>query len=244
MIAALKRIFGKTPVAIFEKPSAEAYDLWSESYDHQPGNLMMDLDELIFSDLLAGVRIANKQVADVGCGTGRHWEKLLGQAPLTLTGFDVSGGMLSKLKQKYPQANTCKITDNLFSAVPDAAFDVVVSTLTVAHIEHIDEALQAWSRILKKNADLIITDFHPEALAMGGKRTFEHHNKPMAVKNYVHQLSDIEALLVAHGFYVAKWLEKRVDETVRHYYASKNALHVYDKFNGYPIIYGLHLKRG
>jgi ubiquinone/menaquinone biosynthesis C-methylase UbiE len=242
VIWALKKIFYK-PTPLNEKGSAEAYNIWAENYDVQPGNLMLDLDEIIFPELLNGIDITHKQVADIGCGTGRHWIKILQKHPLSLTGFDVSEGMLDQLKHKFPKAHTQLITDNLFSTVPDAAFDTVVSTLTVAHIENIDEALQAWARILKNKADIIITDFHPDALAMGGKRTFEHNKSQIAVENFVHRVDDIERILNAYGFHLVKKIERVVDESVKHYYEAKNALHVYQQFENCPIIYGLHLRR-
>jgi len=246
VIETLKNIIQKAPFfsSLKEKGSVEAYDLWSENYDTQPGNLMLDMDEQLFSQLLEEVNIENKRVADIGCGTGRHWDRILKMKPMSITGFDVSAGMLERLKEKFPQTHTHQISDNLFSTVPDAAYDVIVSTLTVAHIEHIDEALEAWCRILKAKGDIIITDFHPNALAFGGKRTFEHHKTQIAVQNFVHYVYDIEELFLKHNFRIVKKEERIIDESVRHYYAAKNALHVYEKFKDSRIIYGIHLRRG
>jgi ubiquinone/menaquinone biosynthesis C-methylase UbiE len=245
VIAALKNIILRNPfyTSLQEKGSVEAYDIWAENYDEQPGNLMLDMDEQLFIKLLSDVDIKNKQVADIGCGTGRHWTKIFHKQPLSLTGFDVSEGMLSRLKEKFPQAHTYRVTDNLFSEIIDAKYDIIVSTLTVAHIKNISEALEAWCRILKKNGDIIITDFHPNALAFGGKRTFEHHKKQIAVQNFVHYVHEIEEILLKYNFYVVKEYERVVDESVKHYYQSKNALHVYEKFKDSRIIYGLHLRR-
>ena len=185
MVEILKKIIQKSPFhsPLKEKGSVEAYDIWSENYDAQPGNLMMDLDEEVFSALLNGVVLKDKHIADIGCGTGRHWSKLFAGQPLTLTGFDVSQGMLNRLQQKFPQANIYQIRDNVFTDIPGSTYDAIVSTLTVAHIEDIEEALKAWSRMLKAKSDLIITDFHPNALAFGGKRTFAHGKTQIAVQN-------------------------------------------------------------
>jgi len=245
VIETFKKIIRKTPFysPLQEKGSVEAYDIWSENYDAQPGNLMLDLDEQLFTELLNGVILKNRQVADIGCGTGRHWSKIIEKQPLNVTGFDVSQGMLNRLKEKFPKAHTHQITDNLFSEIPDASFDVIVSTLTVAHIENIEEALKAWCRILKNNSDIIITDFHPNALAFGGKRTFEHGKTKIAVQNFVHYVYDIEEILLKNNFHLVKKSEKIVDELVKHYYEAKNALPVYEKFKNSRIIYGLHLRR-
>jgi ubiquinone/menaquinone biosynthesis C-methylase UbiE len=226
-----------------DKNPAEAYDLWSENYDRQPGNLMLDLDEMLFKKLLDKTIIQNKAVADIGCGTGRHWAKILQMQPSCLTGFDVSEGMLNKLKEKFPDAHTCKIMDNLMSGINEALFDTIISTLTVAHIENIGQALRAWCTILKPDADLIITDFHPSLLAFGGKRTFNHHNQSLSIKNFVHSTSTIKDILMKNGFKVVAEEEVRIDEKVKHYYTRQNALAVYMQFKDFPVIYGIHLRR-
>lgn len=231
------------PPNILEKNSVDAYDIWAENYDQQPGNLMLDLDEVLFPRLVTDIVITDKKVADIGCGTGRHWEKLFALHPQKLTGFDTSGGMLSRLQQKFPPANIYRITDDLFSDMPPGNFDTIVSTLTVAHIKNIEAALQAWMRILKPNGDIIITDFHPHTLANGGKRTFKHGNSFIAVENYVHPVNTIKDLLLRNNFMLVAEEEIKIDESMKHYYTDKNALHVYDRYKGFPIIYGLHLRR-
>jgi ubiquinone/menaquinone biosynthesis C-methylase UbiE len=245
LIQTLKKYIKKHifPSSIKERGVVEAYDLWSANYDAQPGNLMLDLDELLFSKLLNDIGLKDKQVADIGCGTGRHWPKIFEKKPGSLTGFDVSIGMLNKLKEKFPTAKTHVIRDNHFLATDDDVYDVILSTLTVAHIESIEEALEAWSRILKTKGDIIITDFHPDALASGGKRTFRHQKKHIAVENFVHPTNIIRKILLNDGFHVVNEKEIKVDETVKHYYEEQNALHVYEKFKGFPIIYGMHFRR-
>ena len=228
---------------IRELEAVKAYDLWSKNYDAQPGNLMLDLDELLFTKLLAGTDLYNKQIADIGCGTGRHWAKILAYKPAGLTGFDVSPGMLKKLTSKFPSAKTSLITDQRFATTADGSFDVLVSTLTVAHIKDIEEALTTWSRLAKDNAELIITDFHPDALAFGGKRTFNYQNKQIAVRNFVHSLNTIKNILLRYGFQVVCEDKIKIDESVKQYYTDQNAVHVYEKFKGFPIIYGIHFRR-
>lgn len=226
-----------------EKEAGAAYDIWSANYDNQPGNLMLDLDEVIFRRMLSRITVADQTVADIGCGTGRHWDKILQQLPAQLTGFDVSMGMLNKLRDKFPKAELHQITDNRLPNVPTAQFDLAVSTLTVAHIKNIEDALLTWCRITKDTGDILITDFHPDALANGGKRTFKHGNGHIAVRNFVHHLASIKAVMNLKGWKVANEEQAIVNDSVRHYYESQNAMHVYHKFKGTPIIYGLHFKQ-
>jgi ubiquinone/menaquinone biosynthesis C-methylase UbiE len=240
MIASIKQIF--TTSRAGQSPR-EAYNTWATSYDTQPGNLMLDLDELVFSDLLKSVAVSGKKIADIGCGTGRHWKKIYDKNPALLTGFDVSTGMLAELSRKYPAAVVHEITNNRFKNVPDATFDCLVSTLTIAHIRDIDEAIAAWSRILKRRGYVIITDFHPSLLQKGGRRSFNHAGKTVTVKNYTHPLTEVQRIFKKYGCTVQGLVEKYIDQNVRHYYEAKNALAVYERFKGEPVIYGLILQK-
>ncbi|MGZ3872062.1 MAG: class I SAM-dependent methyltransferase [Mucilaginibacter sp.] len=246
MLETIKKFIrtGNSPARIKERDAADAYNIWAAHYDAQPGNLMLDLDELVFAGMLGAVDLKNKQVADIGCGTGRHWPKILKGGVAGLSGYDVSAEMLKKLADKFPGAKTCIITDNQFAAVPDHTYDLIISTLTVAHIENIADALQAWARILKPSGDVIITDFHPDTLSVGGQRTFRHKNSQIAVRNFVHPVNTVREILLENNFRVIKEVDKKIDEQVQHYYKAKNALHVYNKFKDFPIIYGIHFRRG
>jgi ubiquinone/menaquinone biosynthesis C-methylase UbiE len=245
LISALKNFINKGTFFAPEKrvDSVGGYDLWAQNYDLQPGNLMLDMDEAIFSELFNEIDAKSKNIADIGCGTGRHWTKILLKQPAKLTGFDVSLGMLNRLKEKFPDADAHHINNNLLSEIPDSSVDIIISTLTIAHIEDVNEALHAWCRILKQTGDIIITDFHPNALAFGAKRTFNHHKTSISIQNYVHYVSEIQDILFQHHFRIVNKIEERINESVKHYYAAKNALHVYEKFKDMPIIYGIHLKR-
>jgi ubiquinone/menaquinone biosynthesis C-methylase UbiE len=243
MITTLKNFLQKTGFAKSELNAEQAYEIWSANYDKQPGNLMLDLDELIFSNLIKNIDFNNKKVADIGCGTGRHWQKIYGKNPSVVTGFDVSCGMLDQLKNKFPSAITQKTNDNLLAMVQDSAMDVIVSTLTIAHIRNIEEAITSWSRILKNEGDLVITDFHPSMLEKGGKRSFNHEGRSLYVRNYTHSLGKIKKAFNNSGLILIQEEERKVNEEVRSYYESQNALPVYERFKGMPIIYGLHLRK-
>jgi ubiquinone/menaquinone biosynthesis C-methylase UbiE len=118
----LKQTFFNPPIQ--EKNPVEAYNIWAKNYDAQPGNLMLDVDEITLAKLLKNVNLVDQKIADIGCGTGRHWAKILAHNPADLAGFDVSEGMLNQLKEKFPQANVKHITDDLFSDIPDQSYDM------------------------------------------------------------------------------------------------------------------------
>jgi ubiquinone/menaquinone biosynthesis C-methylase UbiE len=243
MLTAFRSLLHNSSFFAQGKDVVVAYDIWSDSYDCQPGNLMLDLDELIFAGLIKDMDLRNKKVADIGCGTGRHWQKIYEKTPAILLGFDVSPGMLHQLIRKFPYAETQLITDNLLRSLSDSYIDCLITTLTIAHIKNIEEAISSWTRVLKDGGDLIITDFHPSMLTKGGKRSFKYEHGSLSVINYIHPLEKVKKIFRKHGFQVIRQEERIVDEEVRPYYEAQNALPVYYRFQGIPIIYGLHLKK-
>ena len=90
---------------------------------------------------------------------------------------------------------------------------------------------------------MIITDYHPVALARGGQRTFREGEKVIAVRNHIYPLARITACTRQLGLHEVERVEKRIDDTMRPYYEKQNALAVFERFNGVPIIYGIHLKK-
>ena len=226
-----------------DTPPEAAYNRWAAAYDSQPGNLMLALDEELFSAFLDTVDIKNKIVVDVGCGTGRHWKKIMEKEPQQLIGYDVSAGMLQILKTKFPQAVTHRLSGNQLGLSSDNAADILISTLTIAHIKDVAAALQEWNRVLQPGGDIFITDYHPAILQKGGKRTFSHDNKTVSVKNYIHSIEKIKWFAAKLNWQIVRITEKRIDEEVKHFYENQGALKVFEMYNGMRVIYSIHFKK-
>lgn len=220
----------------------EAYNAWSHDYDNQPGNLMLSLDEQLFHSLIGKVNVENKVIVDVGCGTGRHWPTLLAAEPAKITGFDVSEGMLAILKEKFPGAET-HIPDGNVLLVKNESTDIVISTLTIAHIQRIDEALAEWVRILRPGGSLLITDYHPTALAGGGKRTFNSGGETIVIRNYVHPVQQLAQLAKQFGLNIIDLIEIKIDDSMRRWYEEQNSIALFEQFKGMPIIFGVLLEK-
>jgi ubiquinone/menaquinone biosynthesis C-methylase UbiE len=220
-----------------------AYDLWAGGYDSQPDNLMLALDEMLFTDFLQMVDPHNKIIIDVGCGTGRHWKRILDRKPQQLIGYDVSAGMLEVLKKKFPEAITYRLNGNHLSHTADKGVDMLISTLTIAHIEDAGAAMEEWNRVIKPGADIYISDYHPGILQKGGKRTFTLGKKTVSVKNYIHSIEKIKHIAGKLNWQEVAATEKRIDDKLRPFYEKQNALKVYEMYKGMPVIYGIHFKK-
>jgi len=223
--------------------ATEAYNLWAAGYDNQPDNLVLDLENALFTGLTRFINFENKTVADVGCGTGRHWKKIRDEHPKELIGFDVSEKMLEQLARKFPGAQTRILKSHRLEGLEDKKTDVLISTLAAAHIRDIETSFKEWNRVLKQNAGILLTDYHPVALERNASRTFRHQGKLISVKSYVHPLKKIRQLAEQNGWLEEAFMETNVDEKVKPYYAGQNALHVYESMKGTPIVFGFRFKK-
>lgn len=226
-----------------ETGAADAYNLWAGGYDNQPDNLMLQLDEVVFSALLANVTFDGGIIADVGCGTGRHWQKLTTLHPEKIIGFDVSEQMLAKLAQKFPDVQTCLIKNELLPQLVNDSCSLLISTLTIAHIENAAGAVKEWARVTRPGGFIIITDYHPAALAKGAKRTFTHNEAVISIKNYVHTVEVLTNLSKQLNLAVIRLTEKAIDSTMKPLYEKQGAEKLYYEWEGTPVIYGLLLQK-
>src|SRR4051794_14314535 len=102
-------------------PTKVGYDRWSEFYDVDENPLVL-LEDLHFPKLLGEVR--GLDVADIGCGTGRHALKLA-ELGARVTAVDFSAGMLEQAKAKARGKDIRFVQHDLSKPLPlpDAAFD-------------------------------------------------------------------------------------------------------------------------
>jgi hypothetical protein len=97
--------------------------------------------------------------------------------------------------------------------------------------------------VLKPGGDMLITDYHPAALAIGGQRTFREGDRLIAVRNQIYPIPQLLDVANRLGLTEVSLIERKVDETMRPWYEQQNALPVYRRFLGVPILYGLHLTK-
>ena len=217
----------------------EGYDRWAVTYDSQPDNAVLALESRLFSELLVRIVIEGKGVLDIGCGTGRHWPEILSWRPARLTGVDPSSGMLQRLKVRYPNAETfCSAGDRL-AEMAAGSFDVIVSTLALAHIPDASIAIREWHRILKATGSMLITDFHPDAIRSGMKRTFIAQGETIEIEHHVTEINQLQNIARKCGLTVSFISERSIDDSVRPLFERDLALREYDKYKGLRLVFGM-----
>lgn len=235
-----RRIAGRFSATAKPLSPIDAYDSWAAGYDAQPENVVFKVEAGLFTNLLARVAIEKKVVLDIGCGTGRHWAEILSRSPAELAGVDPSRGMLRRLKLRYPNARVWSAPGDAMPEVADASCDVIVSTLALAHMRMAAAAIREWQRMLKPGGAIVITDFHPDGIRAGMKRTFAAGGKTIEIEHHATDLEELRQIAAGCGLVCVFTEEAVIDESVRPVFERVNYLEAYEKYKGKPLVFGMH----
>jgi ubiquinone/menaquinone biosynthesis C-methylase UbiE len=150
-----------------EKPvsSQVGYNEWSAFYDEYP-NPTVAADEFHFPKFWQ--HLTGKSVLEIGCGTGRHTQKLVEQGN-HVTGIDVSSGMLAVARTKVSSEKATFIEADFlqYSELPASAFDAVIVSLVIEHISALTQFFRKVSNALRSSGELYISEIHPSRASDG-----------------------------------------------------------------------------
>ena len=238
----VRGVLARTPEVRRLAP-VDAYRLWSETYDAQPDNVILALEQEIFRGLLSDVSLAGKAVVDVGCGTGRHWDELLAGRPGSLAGVDSSPEMLDRLRARHPEATLVTREGEGLHGFADGSVDVLVSTLVLGHVRGLEVELREWARIVPPGGEMIVTDFHPEAFQAGMKRTFTHGGATFEVEHQHRTLPVLRGAFRAAKLDVVRFVERTLDPSARGSFERQGHRDAFRQHLGTPLVLGFLLRR-
>ncbi len=177
----------------------EGYALWAASYDQEQNPLIAAEEphvDLILAKLPARVAL------DVGTGTGRYARKLA-QRGIKVFAVDQSSEMLD-VAQRAARENKLRIDFQCGSvaALPFRSnrFELVVCGLVLCHVPDLTQAIGELSRVTRKGGHLLITDFHPHAVAAGWRTEFPQAEAWYVLPNPEHTRDEYLKALQAAGF--------------------------------------------
>ncbi len=112
-------------------------------------------------------RTAGSRVLDLGCGTGLELEEYFAFNPgAKITGIDLSGEMLDKLKAKFPEKELTLIQASYFDTpLGEKQYDAAVS---VESLHHFSAGMKAslYGKLhsaLRENGVFVLTDYFAES---------------------------------------------------------------------------------
>ena len=191
-----------------ELGAADAYAIWSDSYD-QPGNPIIALEEAAVAELLSAVPVGD--ALDAGCGTGRHAARLVALGH-TVSGIDLTPEMLEIARANVPEASF-EVADLRELPFPDSSFSVAVCGLALAHLPALDAAIGELARVLKPGGRLIISVLHPFQALLGWHAPFSGADGSRGfVREHPHLHSDYLTAFADAGLEVTGAVEPTITE--------------------------------
>jgi ubiquinone/menaquinone biosynthesis C-methylase UbiE len=165
----------------------EAYARWASTFDCEDSAIVALETRCLIPRMPC---VKGKRLVDIGCGTGR-WLRWSVDQGARAAGVDLSLPMLREAVRKPDLAGRVVCGDGLRAPFRDACADVVVSTLALGHMQPVGTALEELARLAAPGATVIATDFHPDALRRGWKRTFQSKGETIEMQSEPYSMADL-----------------------------------------------------
>jgi ubiquinone/menaquinone biosynthesis C-methylase UbiE len=212
----------------------EAYREWAATFDQ--GTPILALESRILQPLMPDV--AGKRFVDLGCGTGR-WLQWAVDHGAHAFGADLSHEMLQVAAAKPKLARRIVQAEAMRTPFRDASADIVLSALVIGHMRPIADAMAELARVAAPGAIVIVSDFHPDALKRGWKRTFKSGADTVELESDSYPISEL-----AHpDLILEKWIEPPFGEAERHYFEAAGKLAWFDEMREQPAIVAARYRR-
>jgi malonyl-CoA O-methyltransferase len=211
------------------------YDRWAAVYDHD-GNPLQGLEGPVVRAAVGDPD--ERDVLDLGCGTGRH--ALWLAAGARVTAADFSDGMLAEARGK-PGADAVRFLAHDLHAplpFPAAAFDLVVSGLVLEHLRELGGFFAEARRVLRPGGRVVVSAMHPAMFLRGTAARFTDPDSGEVVVpgSVPHTVSEFVMSATRAGFILGDVTEHATDEE----FAARYPRAV--KYVGWPMLVVLDLK--
>jgi malonyl-CoA O-methyltransferase len=182
-------------------PLRQAYDRWSAVYDTYDNPMVSAATEIV-----AGIApmAEGRHVLELGCGTGRNLLVLSGAGAESVTGCDLSAGMLAAARRKAPMLSL--VSADVAGSLPfaDGVADVVLFCLVLEHVAALSPPLREARRILRPGGRVVIVEIHPDLAAQGVAAHFRDREEVVHMPTFAHRLEDFAQAATEAGLRVER----------------------------------------
>jgi malonyl-CoA O-methyltransferase len=211
----------------------EAYKLWAPTYAQE--TTVSAIENEVVTRL--AIPTAGKRLLDAGCGIAR---RLLDSDAAFCVGVDLSPEMLAHA------ATRTRLAAANVNALPlrDHQFDVVWCRLVMGHVPDAAEIYRQLARVCARSGTIVISDFHPAAVAAGHRRTFRDSGG--VVREVVHHVHTAQAHIRAAemaGLEPFAQDNGVVGASIRDFYVAAGRIDAYDAQLGLPLVLALAFKK-
>jgi malonyl-CoA O-methyltransferase len=144
-------------------------------------------------------------VLEIGCGTGRHTERLASQGN-DVTALDLSAGMLAVARAKPALAHVRFIEGDVFDleVAPGEEFDVVLAALVLEHLADLPTFFRRVASWLKAGGSAYFSEIHPSRMQAGSGARFESGGQEIRLHSIAHREEDFRGAIAAAGLIVTR----------------------------------------
>ena len=220
--------------------STEIYALWSQVYDEQP-NPMLSLEHRVLGALLPDVE--NRDVLDLGCGTGRWLATLSNKSPASLVGLDISPQMLQQAALKLgPRAKLLQGDCSNANLRPGSA-DLVLASFVLSHLQDPKRLFVQIARTLRSGGTAFVSDLHPRTVrTLRWSRSFRHRESVIQVGTEDWDLGLIKSLARGAGLELVTEIEAKFSAPELELLRSYGRTSVTEDVLRHPAIYILQFQ--
>jgi SAM-dependent methyltransferase len=182
------------------------YDRWAPTYDYDP-NALVSATSWVLDRAPLGV--ADADVLELGCGTGRNVTRILGEGARSYLGLDGSHGMLSVAADRHrdPRCLFGKV-DLMGPWSLQKQYDFALIVLVLEHLPNLDPMFLSLARAIRPGGRIRIIDLHPERIAAGSFAHFQDGTRSVHFASVAHSVSMLCVALDVVGFETVRrdWL--------------------------------------
>jgi ubiquinone/menaquinone biosynthesis C-methylase UbiE len=220
-------------------PIEEGYRRWAPIYDATP-NPVLALEERYLMPLLPLVQ--GKRILDLACGTGRWLQILVNMGPSLSVGIDLSTAMLAVAQKKGSLEGILAKADCTRLPFRGQCFDLVVFSFALGHVADIGRMIKELARVMKPDADLYVSDIHPEAYDKGWRTGFRDEVSAAEIEHSPRSLTSIREHFGSAGFSSLQTLPCVFGKPERPIFDRAGKGERFDSLRQIPAIYVCHFK--
>lgn len=205
----------------------DAYRLWAPIYVRE--TVVSALDEELTRALSPPAD--GLMVLDAGCGIGRR-------IPRAKAGLSV--GVDASLEMLAAGGRTDVVVADI-RALPflPEKFDLIWCRLVMGHLCDLVPAFKEFARVSRKSAFLLVTDFHPDAVAAGHVRSFRDLSGAVhEIEHHVHSERDYTDTAESAGFTTVAARAGLVGPSVEGMYRRAARIAAYERDEGLALVAG------
>jgi malonyl-CoA O-methyltransferase len=189
----------------------EAYAKWAPAWESDLSPIVA-LESRWLAPWLEDLR--GKVFVDLSCGVGR-WLAYARARGASVFGTDLCREMLLEARKKEGLRSRIALADTRALPLVTGCAGVALCALSLGHMAPVESGVAELARIVRPGGTLIVTDFHPDALRRGWKRTFQSDGESYEVETHAYTPDQLIDCAARHGLALRELLEPCFDEPER-----------------------------